>query len=245
MIVKTEKVALVTGASGGIGAAVARRLHGHGFQVALHGNQSQGALDDLGDELSAPTFVADFAGADAPAHLARDVQETCGSLDVLINNAGTITQTTIGDREDLRRDLEHVSAINLYAPIELMSAALDGMRRKEWGRIVNISSLYGVHGSPWVLPYSVSKAGLDSATKALALAAAESGVTVNAIAPGNIDTAMTQRAGPEYIEMVTERTPLKRLGEPDEVATVVEFLVGCGFVTGQTIVLDGGLSLVQ
>lgn len=238
------KVALVTGGAGGIGSAIVRELDSQGVNVAVHVNTSVHEGKALAASVDGTVHYADLTDPAGPQRLIDSVLGKHARIDILVNNAGTVGAAGPWHSQPVD-EMARVACLNLYAPLQLSQMTMGLMGQFGWGRIVNISSIYGTHGSPYVLPYSLSKAGLDSMTRALAIDGAGSGVTVNAIAPGNVDTPMTRRAGDDYVTDVIAKTPLQRLGDPEEVASAVSFLVKCGFVTGQVLVIDGGLSLVR
>jgi 3-oxoacyl-[acyl-carrier protein] reductase len=233
--------ALVTGASGGIGGAIARGLHAHGCHVVLAGRR-QAALEELASALGERCAVqtgdiADAAAADALVAAAEPV-------DILVNNAG-ITRDMLALRlKDA--DWQAVLDTNLTAAFRLARAALKGMLKRRYGRIVNITSIVGVTGNPGQANYAAAKAGLIGMSKALAQEVAARGVTVNCVAPGFIDTAMTQALDDRQREALLARIPAGRLGTGEDVAASVVYLasVEAGYVTGQTLHVNGGMAMV-
>jgi 3-oxoacyl-[acyl-carrier protein] reductase len=233
--------ALVTGASGGIGGAIAHGLHAQGCHVVLAGRRRE-ALDELASSLGerceiATGDVADAAAADALIAAADPV-------DILVNNAG-ITRDMLALRlKDA--DWQAVLDTNLTAAFRLARAALKGMLKRRFGRIVNITSIVGVTGNPGQANYAAAKAGLIGMSKALAQEVAARGVTVNCIAPGFIDTAMTQALDDKQREALLGRIPAGRLGTGEDVAAGVVYLASAeaGYVTGQTLHVNGGMAMI-
>ncbi|MFG1674648.1 SDR family NAD(P)-dependent oxidoreductase [Micromonospora sp. NPDC049282] len=240
-----QKVALVTGGSRGIGRAVVERLAASGFAVVVNHRESQAAAEETVAQLRdvpALAIQADVGSREDVAAMADRVTAEFGRLDVLVNNAG---QTLVGDWRTLdAATWDRVLQINLTGTFNTIQAFAPLLTRSGQGRIVNISSVYSDIGNGFVAGYVSAKAAVRSLTRVFAKELAPD-VLVNAIAPGDIDTEMTRAAGPEFIAATVERTPLKRLGRPEEIASLVAFLTSseAGFITGQTIVIDGGRSL--
>ncbi|MDE0175172.1 MAG: 3-oxoacyl-[acyl-carrier-protein] reductase [Defluviicoccus sp.] len=240
-----ERRALVTGASGGIGGAVASALHAQGATVALAG-RNRAALEerasDLGDR--AHVLTADLADPGAADALVRAAAEAMGGIDILVNNAGLARDGLFVRVKD--EDWQTVLDVNLTAGFRLARAALRGMMRARWGRIVAITSIVGQTGNPGQANYAASKAGMTGMTKALAAEVAARNITVNCVAPGFIDTAMTQALGDEQTARLAERIPAGRLGTPEDVASCVVFLASdeAAYVTGQTISVNGGMAML-
>ncbi|MGD9509209.1 MAG: 3-oxoacyl-[acyl-carrier-protein] reductase [Geminicoccaceae bacterium] len=233
--------ALVTGASGGIGAAIARGLHAQGCTVVLAGRRRE-ALDALAAELGDRSAVVtgDIADADAADALIG----AADPVDILVNNAG-ITRDMLALRlKDA--DWQAVIDTNLGAAFRLSRAALKGMLKRRWGRIVNITSIVGVTGNPGQANYAAAKAGLIGMSKALAQEVAARGVTVNCVAPGFIDTAMTRVLDEKQREDLLGRIPAGRLGEGSDIAAGVVYLASpeAGYVTGQTLHINGGMAMI-
>jgi 3-oxoacyl-[acyl-carrier protein] reductase len=234
--------ALVTGASGGIGGAVARALHGQGAHVVLAGRRRE-ALDGLAAELGGARCevvtgdVAEAAAADAMVAAADPV-------DILVNNAG-ITRDTLALRMK-DADWQAVLDTNLGAAFRLARAALRGMLKRRFGRIVSVTSIVGVTGNPGQANYAAAKAGLVGMSKALAQEVAARGVTVNCVAPGFIDTAMTQGLDERQREALLARIPAARLGTGADVAAAVVYLASdeAAYVTGQTLHVNGGMAMI-
>jgi 3-oxoacyl-[acyl-carrier protein] reductase len=239
------KPALVTGASGGIGAGIARVLHAQGAIVVLSGTRRD-ALDSLAAELTdrahvCPANLADPAAAEA---LIEQAESAAGPLAILVNNAG-LTR----DRLALRitdEDWDAVLGVDLAAPFRLARAILRGMLRRRAGRIINIGSIVGATGNPGQANYAAAKAGLIGLTKALAQEVASRGITVNAVAPGFIVTAMTNALGEAQRTKLTAAIPLGRLGQPADVAAAVAFLASdeAGWITGATLHVNGGMAML-
>lgn len=230
--------ALVTGGTRGIGVAIAAQLQLAGARVTVTGRQPAGAAPE-----GCAYYAADFADPGAVAALAVKAAEW--DLDILVNNAGI---NTIGPFDQIvPADFERIHAVNVYAPFRLCQAVLPGMRRRRWGRIVNISSIFGVVTKELRASYSASKFGLDGMTAALAAEAAVDGVLANCVAPGFIETDLTRRVlGEAGIADLVTRIPIRRLGQPKEIAALVAWLVGPEntYLTGQNIVIDGGFTRV-
>jgi len=239
------KGALVTGASGGIGAAIARTLHAHGAQVALSGTRAE-RLQALADELGERAHVvpADLADAAAVAALPGAAEAALGSLDILVNNAGLTRDNLAMRMKD--DEWQTVIDVNLTAAFRLSRAVLRGMMKNRWGRIINITSVVGAIGNPGQANYAASKAGLTGMTKAIALEVASRGITVNCIAPGFIETAMTDALNEAQKEAILGRIPAARLGAVDDISACALFLASAeaGYVTGQTIHVNGGMAMV-
>lgn len=238
------KRALVTGASGGIGAAIARALHGQGAEVVLSGTR-ESALAALAAELGERTAVIPADLADPAACEALITGATAGgaALDILVNNAG-LTRDALALR--LRdEDWERVIAVDLTAPFRLARAALRGMIRRRWGRIINIASIVGVTGNAGQTNYAAAKAGLIGMSKSLAQEVAARGITVNVIAPGFITTPMTGALSEAQRESLAARIPLGRLGRPEDVAAACVYLASeeAGWVTGATLHVNGGMAM--
>jgi 3-oxoacyl-[acyl-carrier protein] reductase len=241
----TGKSALVTGATGGIGGAIARALHGQGATVALSGTRRE-VLETLAGDLGARAHVvpADLGDAAAVEGLAAAAEAAMGGLDILVNNAGLTRDTLFMRMKDEEWDC--VIAVNLTASFRLARAAVRGMMRKRWGRIVSITSVVGVTGNPGQGNYAASKAGLIGMSKSLAAEVASRGVTVNCVAPGFIATPMTEALNDKQKEAILARVPAGRLGESAEIAAAVVYLASneAAYVTGQTLHVNGGMAMI-
>ncbi len=239
------KGALITGASGGIGAAIARALHANGAAVALSGTRVE-RLEALAAELGERSHIvpADLSDAAAVAELPAVAEEALGSLDILINNAGLTRDNLAMRMKD--EEWQAVLDVNLTAAFRLSRAVLRGMMKNRWGRIICVTSVVGAIGNPGQANYAASKAGLTGMTKALAQEVASRGVTANCIAPGFIETAMTDALTEAQKEAIMARIPAARLGAADDVGACALFLASdeAGYVTGQTIHVNGGMAMI-
>jgi 3-oxoacyl-[acyl-carrier protein] reductase len=239
------KTALVTGASGGIGAAIARTLHAQGAVVALSGTRRE-ALDALAAELGERVHVtpADLRDPAAPDALLAAVEAAAGPLAILVNNAGFTRDMLALRMKD--EDWNAVLEVDLTAPFRLARGALRGMLKRRAGRIVSISSIVGSTGNPGQANYAAAKAGLAGMTKALAQEVASRGITVNIVAPGFIETPMTAALTEAQRGKLAEAIPLGRLGQPDDVAAAVAYLASdeAGWVTGATLHVNGGMAMI-
>ncbi len=238
------RTALVTGATGGIGGAIAKALHDAGATVVLTGRRAA-ALDALAGALGARTEVvpADLAAPDAADALVK-AAESGGGLDILVNNAGLTRDNLALRLKD--EDWTAVLETNLLAAFRLSRAALRGMMKRRFGRIVNITSIVGVTGNPGQSNYAASKAGLVGMSKSLAQEVASRGVTVNCIAPGFIATAMTADLPPAQRERLLAQIPSGRLGTAEDVAAAAVYLSSdeAAYVTGQTLHVNGGMAMI-
>lgn len=239
------KGALVTGASGGIGAAIARALHANGAAVALSGTRVE-RLEALAADLGERTHIvpADLSDADAVDALPAMAAEALDSLDILINNAGLTRDNLAMRMKD--EEWQAVLDVNLTAAFRLSRAVLRPMMKNRWGRIISVTSVVGATGNPGQVNYAASKAGLTGMTKALAQEVASRGITVNCIAPGFIETAMTDALSEAQKEAIMARIPAARLGSADDVGVCALFLASneAGYVTGQTIHVNGGMAMI-
>jgi 3-oxoacyl-[acyl-carrier protein] reductase len=238
------RTALVTGASGGIGSAIARQLHGQGARVVLSGRRRD-ALDELAAALGDRVAVepGDLAEADAPDRLIKAI-ETGGELDILVNNAGLTRDNLALRLKD--EDWQTVLEVNLTAGFRLIRSALRGMIKRRFGRIVNITSVVAVTGNPGQANYAAAKAGMIGMSKALAAEVAGRGITVNCVAPGFIETPMTDALGAEQRARLLQQIPLGRLGSGADVAAAVGYLASpaASYVTGQTLHVNGGMVMI-
>lgn len=241
----TGKTALVTGASGGLGGAIARAFHRQGATVALSGTRRE-ALEALAAELGERTHVtpADLATAEAVETLIPSAEAAMGGVDILVNNAGVTRDSLFMRMKDA--DWDTVLAVDLSAAFRLSRAALKGMMRRRNGRIINIASVVGVKGNPGQANYAAAKAGLIGMSKALAAEVASRGITVNCIAPGFITSPMTDVLDEKQTETILASIPMRRLGSGDDVASAAVYLASASgaYVTGQTLHVNGGMLMI-
>ena len=239
------KVALVTGASGGIGAGIARALHAQGATVVLSGTR-EAALAALAAELGgrAHACAADLADPAAAERLVAAAEAAAGPLHVLVNNAGLTRDTLALRMKD--EDWAAVLDVDLGAPFRLSRAALKGMLRRRAGRIIGIGSVVGATGNAGQANYAAAKAGLVGLSKALAQEVGSRGITVNVVAPGFVETAMTAKLATEQKARLVGAIPLGRMGQPGDVAAAVAWLASdeAGWVTGTTLHVNGGMAMV-
>ena len=240
----TGKKALVTGATGGIGGAIARALHAAGAQVALSGTRQE-ALDALSAEL--PGSVALACNLSDPAEtdgLIGRAEEALGGLDILVANAGITKDGVLLRMKD--EDFERVLDVNLGSYFRLARAASKGMMKRRLGRIIAITSVVGVTGNPGQANYAASKAGMIGFTKSIAQELASRGITANCIAPGFIVSPMTDALNEAQKEAITKSIPAARLGQPDDIAAAVVYLASdqASYVTGQTLHVNGGMAMI-
>ncbi|MFQ5784736.1 MAG: 3-oxoacyl-[acyl-carrier-protein] reductase [Alphaproteobacteria bacterium] len=239
------KCALVTGASGGIGGAIARALHAQGACVALSGTRRE-ALDGLAAELGERAHVTpcDLSDATATAALLGEAEATMGAVDILVNNAG-LTRDGLAMRMS-DADWQTVLDVDLSAGFRLARAALRGMMKRRWGRIIGIASVVGATGNPGQANYAAAKAGMIGMSKALAAEVAARGITVNCVAPGLIETAMTAGLDTAARDAMVARIPVRRGGAPADVAACVVFLASdeAAYVTGHTLHVNGGMAMI-
>jgi 3-oxoacyl-[acyl-carrier protein] reductase len=241
----TGRRALVTGATGTIGATIARSLHDQGATVAISGTRRE-VLDRLATELGErvhvlPCNLADAAETEA---LVPRVEEAMGQLDILVANAGITRDNLLVQLRD--EDWEQVIAVNLSATFRLARAALRGMMRRRFGRVIAITSVVGTTGNPGQANYVAAKAGIAGMIKAMAQEYAKRGVTANCVAPGFIVTPMTDKLNDKQRETIVAKIPASRAGTPAEVAAAVVFLASneAGYVTGQTLHVNGGMAMI-
>jgi 3-oxoacyl-[acyl-carrier protein] reductase len=240
-----NKTALVTGASGGIGAGIAKALAEAGAKVALHGTR-QTALEELAKTIPNSVIIVGNLGEPGAAEkVAADAEAALGgSIDILINNAG-ITRDNLAMRMK-DEDWEAVLAVNLTASFKLSRAVCKGMMKKRWGRMVNITSIVGATGNPGQANYAASKAGTVGMAKALAAELASRGITVNCIAPGYIETPMTEALSEEQKAKLTTTIPAGRLGLPEDIAAAAVFLASpeAAYITGTVLHVNGGMAML-
>ncbi|WP_135505125.1 3-oxoacyl-[acyl-carrier-protein] reductase [Roseovarius aestuariivivens] len=241
----TGKCALVTGASGGIGGAIAKALHGAGAMVGLSGTREEplkALAEDLGER--AHVLPCDLGDAEAVDALPKRAIEAMGALDILINNAG-ITRDQIFMRMS-DEEWQSVLDVNLTATMRLCRGVMRPMMKARWGRIVNISSVVGATGNAGQANYAASKAGMVGMTKSIAYEVAPRGITANAVAPGFIATAMTDKLSDEQKDKISSQIPAARMGTPEEIAAAVLYLASpeAGYVTGTTLHVNGGMAML-
>ncbi|MDR3437193.1 3-oxoacyl-[acyl-carrier-protein] reductase [Telmatospirillum sp.] len=241
----TGRTALVTGASGDIGGAIARALAAQGAIVAVSGTRRE-ALEALASELGEKTQVVtcNLTDPQSVEQLAKAAEAALGSLDILVNNAGVTRDGLVLRMKD--EDWQTVLDVNLSAAFRLSRAAVKGMMKRRFGRIINITSIVGVTGNPGQVNYAASKAGLIGMSKALAQEVGSRGITVNCIAPGFITSAMTDVLTADQKSKLLAGIPLGRMGDPAEVAAASVYLasVEAAYVTGQTIHVNGGMAMI-
>jgi 3-oxoacyl-[acyl-carrier protein] reductase len=240
----TDKRALVTGASGSIGAGIARALHAQGAVVGLSGTRRD-ALEALAAELGPRTHVlpCDLSDGAQVDELIPQTEAAIGELDILVNNAGLNRDNLLVRIADA--DWDKVIAVDLTAAFKLCRLALRPMMRKRWGRVISISSVVAFTGNAGQGNYAAAKAGLIGMTKSLAQEVASRGVTVNSVSPGYIGTDMVKAVRPEVLEKIVGTIPVKRLGEPSEIASIVAWLASdeSAFATGADFSVNGGLHM--
>lgn len=241
----TGKMALITGATGGIGGEIAKALHAQGAVVAISGRNKE-KLDALAAELGSNvhTIVADLSNADGIASLVKDANEAMGQVDILVNNAG-LTRDNLSMRMK-EEEWQQVLDVNLTAPFMLAKACQRGMMKRRFGRIINISSVVGTTGNPGQCNYVASKAGLSGWTKAMGMEIASRGITVNCVAPGFIATAMTEALTDDQKDGINATIPMRRMGQPSEISSAVAYLASdeAAYVTGATLHVNGGMVMV-
>ncbi|MBL8789144.1 MAG: 3-oxoacyl-[acyl-carrier-protein] reductase [Rhizobiales bacterium] len=240
------KTALITGASGGIGAAVARALHGAGATIAISGTRAN-VLEDLKAALGGErvhVLTCNLSSADDVEKLIPAAEAAMGGLDILVNNAG-ITRDGLAMRMK-DEDWQQVLDVNLTSSFRLARAAIKLMMKKRWGRIISVTSVVGVTGNPGQANYVASKAGLSGMSKSLAQEVASRNVTVNCVAPGFIATPMTDALNDKQKEAILGRIPSGRMGASEDIAAAVLYLASeeAGYVTGQTLHVNGGMAMI-
>ena len=241
----TGKCALVTGASGGIGGAIATALHGAGATVALSGTREEplkALAAELGDR--AHVLPCNLSDAEAVDALPKQAIEAMGALDILVNNAGiTRDQLFMRMSDD---EWQSVLDVNLTSTMRLCRGVMRPMMKARWGRIINISSIVGATGNPGQANYAASKAAMVGMTKSIAYEVASRGITANAIAPGFIATAMTDKLTDEQKEKINVQIPAARMGQPEEIAAAVLYLASpeAAYVTGATLHVNGGMAML-
>ena len=241
----TGKTALVTGASGGLGGAIARALYGQGARVTLSGTRRE-ALEALAGELGSRAHVlsCDLADAAAVEALVPTAEAAMGSLDILVNNAGVTRDNLFMRMKDA--DWDTVIAVDLTAAFRLSRACLKGMMRRRFGRIIGVTSIVGVTGNPGQGNYAAAKAGMIGMSKALAAEVASRGITANCIAPGFIASPMTDAINDKQREAILASVPMGRLGAGADVGAAAVYLASdeAAYVTGQTLHVNGGMAMI-
>ncbi|WP_299693164.1 3-oxoacyl-[acyl-carrier-protein] reductase [uncultured Tateyamaria sp.] len=241
----TGKSALVTGASGGIGAEIARTLHAAGATVGLSGTRTE-PLEALAGELGERAFVlpCNLSDMEAVEALPKQATEAMGGLDILVNNAGITRDNLFMRMSD--EEWQSVLDVNLTATFKLCKGVMRGMMKARWGRIVNISSVVGATGNPGQANYAASKAGMIGMSKSLAYEVASRGITVNAVAPGFIATAMTDKLTDDQKAGIMGQIPAGRMGEAHEIAAATLYLASpeAAYVTGTTLHVNGGMAML-
>lgn len=241
----TDKKALVTGATGGIGGAIARALHASGAHVGLSG-RNQDKLEALAAELDERVSIltADLSTGEAAAELIKRAEEEMGQIDILVNNAGLTRDNLSMRMKD--EEWQQVIDVNLTAPFVLAKTAQRGMMKRRSGRIINIASVVGVTGNPGQCNYVASKAGMIGWSKAMAQEVASRGITVNSIAPGFIASAMTDALNDDQKAAINAKIPAGTMGSPEDIAAAALYLASneAAYVTGQTIHVNGGMAMI-
>ncbi len=241
----TGKNALITGASGGIGGDIARALHDAGASVGLSGTRVE-PLQKLADELGERAHVlpCNLSDSESVEALPKQAAEAMGSVDILVNNAGITRDNLFMRMSD--EEWQSVIDVNMTSTMKLCKGVIRGMMKARWGRIVNVSSVVAAIGNPGQANYAASKAGMIGFSKALAHEVATRGITVNAVAPGFITTAMTEKLTDEQKKGLLLKVPAGRMGDPEEIAAAVLYLSSpeAGYVTGSTLHVNGGMAML-
>ncbi len=239
------KTALVTGATGGIGGAIAKALHAQGATVGISG-RNEGKLNELAGELKDRVFVlpADLSSKEAAEALVKMAEEKMGQVDILVNNAGLTKDGLSMRMKD--EDWQQVIDVNMSATFKLAQACQRGMMKRRWGRIINIASVVGVTGNPGQCNYVASKAGMIGWSKAMAAEIASRNITVNCVAPGFIATAMTEVLTDDQKAKINSTIPAGKMGSSEDIAAAVAYLASeeAGYVTGSTIHVNGGMAMI-
>jgi 3-oxoacyl-[acyl-carrier protein] reductase len=241
----TGKSALVTGATGGIGGAIATALHAQGATVGLSGRNEE-KLTALKNQLGDRAFViaADLSDSAAIETLVKTAEEKMGQIDILVNNAGLTRDGLSMRMKD--EDWQQVIDVNMTATFKLAQAVQRGMMKRRWGRIINIASVVGVTGNPGQCNYVASKAGMIGWSKAMAAEIASRNITVNCVAPGFIATAMTEVLTDDQKEKINSTIPMQKMGASEDIAAAVTYLASeeAGYVTGVTLHVNGGMAMI-
>lgn len=241
----TGKCALVTGASGGIGGAIATALHAQGATVALSGTRV-GPLEELAAKLGDRAFVTpcNLGDAEAVTALAGQAADAMGGLHILVNNAGITRDNLFMRMKDA--EWQDVIDVNLTSTMRLMKSVMRPMMKQKWGRVINITSIVGVTGNAGQVNYAASKAGMIGMTKSYAQEIATRGITANCVAPGFIETAMTAELPDTVKDSMLDAIPMGRMGHADEIAAAVAYLASeeSSYITGQTLHVNGGMAMI-
>lgn len=241
----TGKKALVTGATGGIGGAIAKALHAQGATVGISG-RNEDKLKALASELGDRVHVlpADLSSGEAAVELVKRAEETLGGVDILVNNAGLTRDGLSMRMKD--EDWSDVIDVNMTSTFKMAQAAQRGMMKARHGRIINIASVVGVTGNPGQCNYVASKAGMIGWSKAMAAEVASRGITVNCVAPGFIATAMTDALNDDQKAKINSTIPAGKMGTSEDIASAVVFLASdeAGYVTGTTMHVNGGMAMI-
>lgn len=234
------RVAVVTGGTRGIGEAICMALKKAGYQVAANYGGNEAAARAFSEVTNIPTFKFDVSDFDACQNGVKEIEAKLGPVDVLVNNAGITRDTTM--HKMTYEQWDAVIRTNLTSCFNMSRAVIDGMREREFGRIVNIGSINGRAGQYGQVNYAAAKSGIHGFTKALALEGASKGITVNAVAPGYVLTDMVRAVPDKVLEKIIARIPVGRLGDPEDIARAVMFLIAdeAGFITGSTLDVNGG-----
>ena len=244
-----KKTALITGAAGGIGEAICEALAKDGYNIAVHYSSSEKQAKELCESLKenydieAVSFKSDFSDDNEVKSLAEKILSRFGKIDILVNNAGIAYQTLFQLADE--KKIKEVFDINLMSALSLTKEILPTMINSKWGRIINVSSMWGISGASCEVHYSAAKSALIGFTKALAKEVGPSGITVNCVAPGFIDTKMNGSLDEEAVREIIDYTPVGRAGKGEDVAELVRFLADdkAEFITGQVISVDGGYGI--
>lgn len=241
----TGKTALITGASGGIGGAIAKALHAQGATVGLCGRNA-GALHGLEEQLGerVHVFVKDLGMPDAADTLVKAAEEKMGQIDILVNNAGLTKDGLFMRMKD--EDWQIVQEVDLFAPFRLTRAAIRGMMKRRNGRVINITSVVGVTGNPGQANYCAAKAGMIGMTKSMAAEVANRGITLNCIAPGFIATPMTEALTDDQKAKINTTIPAGAMGTPEDIGSACVYLASdeAKYMTGQTLHINGGMAMI-
>lgn len=237
------KTALVTGASGGIGSEIATELANKGFRVIVHSNTNFDSAKKIADEIGSVAYSCDISDEVAVCDMIDSIEELYGGVDVLVNNAGIALQKMLCDTT--QEDWDRIFSVNMKGMFLVTKYAMDSMVKNKFGRIINISSIWGETGGSCEVAYSASKAGVIGFTKALAKELSLSGITVNCITPGVIDTKMNAHLSKEDMKNLADEIPVGRVGKPAEVASLVSYLASdeSSYITGQVIGVNGGMNI--